>query len=252
MAENTDVTNAYCARLCQSPAWDTQLLRDSRFDRLARTLDASFAIYSGYHQVGHDQQVGLMTGIFLHVQIHHRSRSQILHNLLDLLDEHGQSASSDEMSVASPSDHDQQDNVDNNQPNSFSIRKPKRGSLSTLWLIMTLGFASPKNRILEVTIGLVMHMVTMQLRLQDQSTDSLPPLQMHTTTSYTTTTPPHPVSIPDHGLGQGCGKRTDGEGDTHSSKELTRPGSGMHQTPIATNGFPERTSADMIWCIGSV
>ena len=101
VAERTDITNAYCARLCGSPATDTQLLRDSRFDRLARTLDASFAIYSGYHQVGHEHPVGLVTGIFLHVQIHHRSRSQILHNLLDLLDEHGHSESSDAMSVAS-------------------------------------------------------------------------------------------------------------------------------------------------------
>ena len=187
VAENTDVTNAYCARLCHTPAWETQLLRDSRFDRLARTLDASFAIYSGYRQVGHDHQVGLMTGTFIHVQIHHRSRSQILHNLLDLLDEHGQSVSSEEISVASTSDRDQQDTADNNQPNSFCIRKPKRGSLSALWMIMTLGFASPKSRTLEVTIGLVMHMIVMQIRPQDQSTDSLPLLQIHITTSSTTT-----------------------------------------------------------------
>ena len=69
------------------------MLEDSRYDRLVRRLNGRFAIYSGYRQVGEHEPIGLNPGVFLTVQVYHRSRAQIIHCLLDCLDERPESSS---------------------------------------------------------------------------------------------------------------------------------------------------------------
>ena len=87
MSQVTDENAAYTAVHCPTPTTDDRMLQCSRFHRLVRVLNGQFAIYSGYHQIGHTSHVGLTTGSFLTVQVHHRSRMQLLHNLLELLDD---------------------------------------------------------------------------------------------------------------------------------------------------------------------
>ena len=231
VAETTDVTNAYCARLCSSPSWDTQLLRDSRFDRLARTLDASFAIYSGYHQVGHDHQVGLMMGIFLHVQIHHRSRSQILHNLLDLLDEHGQSMSSEGMSVESVDDDPSREASDTGPTSSASKHANAQGRWSAIWTIMTFGFASRGSGHLEMVIRLLIPFVVIISQPGDHNMalDFTP--RPHHSTFYTTTTLSHQLCPADHGLPHVRARRFAGDWTHYDWLELRQPGSGNPHSP---------------------
>ena len=94
VSDTTTEHAAFCPRLCRSPINEDALLRASTYHRLARVLDGQFAIYSGYRQVGNDDTVELSPGMFLVVQIHHRSRHQILHQLLDRLDRESSSEGS--------------------------------------------------------------------------------------------------------------------------------------------------------------
>ena len=94
VANSTDTNIAMSPRLTEPMADETTLLRASTFHRLARTLDGDFAINSGYRRIGNTGEIGVLPGTFLNVQITHRARSQILHCLLDCLDERGSSSSS--------------------------------------------------------------------------------------------------------------------------------------------------------------
>ena len=96
VANGTDNNVAFSPRLTEPIADERTLLRASTFHRLASTLNGDYAIYSGYRRIGETGEIGVMPGTFLNVQITHRARSQILHCLLDFLDERGSSSSSSE------------------------------------------------------------------------------------------------------------------------------------------------------------
>ena len=112
VSQVTDENAAYTAVMCPTPITDDRMLQCSRFHRLVRVLNGQFAIYSGYHQIGHSVQVGLTAGSFLTVQVHHRSRMQLLHNLLDLLDDQESSATvSEDTAMGSQQDENDEREV---------------------------------------------------------------------------------------------------------------------------------------------
>ena len=94
----TEELVAFCPSLCETPTDDQSLLRHSTYHRLVRALSGTFAIYSGYNQIGHSGNVDIPPGTMLTVQVTHRSRHQILHLLLDRLDAADSSTDSEEMS----------------------------------------------------------------------------------------------------------------------------------------------------------
>ena len=94
----TEELVAFCPSLCETPTDEQSLLRHSTYHRLVRALSGTFAIYSGYNQIGHRGNVDIPPGTMLTVQVTHRSRHQILHLLLDRLDAADSSTDSEEMS----------------------------------------------------------------------------------------------------------------------------------------------------------
>lgn len=144
VSDTTTEHTAFCPRLCRSPANDDALLRASTYHRLARVLEGQFAIYSGYRQVGHADPVELSPGMFLVVQIHHRSRHQILHQLLDRLDRESSSEGS------------------SNEPDDLMDGTARTQALVPNWFIISClqGFALRNWRrhaiVMSLTMGVLM------------------------------------------------------------------------------------------------